>query len=145
MVKGPHGFLFSGYQGAFHWWEKQPSHEVQHLFAPHAQVKSEWSYTPSSPICLHVVEGTTLHLLQNFVTWVLINNAMFHTHLPCHQTAQHSTSHPHQPPVCVAKFPATSSLHHHCHWLFIPVILTSLLVQQWVSDSLTLKMTVDMA
>jgi len=80
MVKDPPGFLFSGYQGAFHWWEKQPSHEVQHPFAPHAQVKSEWSYTPSYPICLHVVDRDKFTFITELChVTVLINNATFHT------------------------------------------------------------------
>ena len=149
MGQGPPSFLFSGYQVVFHWGEKQPLHEVQHPFAPHAQVKSEWSYTPCPPICLHVANR------DNFITelcdvTVLINNVLFHTPTmsPLHTyrvTKQFSISHPtptnHQ---SVTSLPATSPFHHHCHWLFIPVILTSLLVQQCVSDSLILKMKVDM-
>jgi hypothetical protein len=40
MGQGSPGFLFSGYEGVFHWGKKQLSHEVQHPFAPHAQVNT---------------------------------------------------------------------------------------------------------
>ena len=145
MVKGPPSFLFSGYQRVFHWWEKQPSHEVQHPSASHAQVKSEWSYTPSSPICLHVVDRDNFTFITELChVTMLINNTLFHTTaLSPNSSAFHTSSH--QPPVSVTNLPASSPLHHHCHWLFIPVIFTSLLVQQRVSDSLAPKMTVDMA
>jgi len=80
MGQGPPGFLFSGYEGVFHWGKKQPSHEVQHPFAPHAQVKSDWSCTPSPPIRLHVVDRDNFTFITELChVTVLINNALFHT------------------------------------------------------------------
>lgn len=112
MVKGPPGFLFSGYQGIFHWWKKQPSHEVQHPFAPHAQVKSEWSYTPSSPICLHVVERDNFtFIIELCHVTVLINNAMFHTPALSPNSSAFHTSPP----------PTTSLCHKPpCHLTIAP-------------------------
>lgn len=130
MGQSPPGFIFSGYQGVFHWGEKQPWHEVQHPFAPHAQVKSEWSYTPSPPIRLHVADRDNFTFIAEpcHVT-VLINNALFHT-----PTLSPNSSAFHTSPPPTTSLSQTSLPAHHCTTIATGYLSQSSLPLFWCSN-----------
>jgi hypothetical protein len=67
---GPLGHLVSGYWGSF-LGVKRPGHDAHHSPSSSVQVKNEWSYTSSSPICFHVVDrdNSSFICFSYFLKW----------------------------------------------------------------------------
>jgi hypothetical protein len=65
-------FLFSGYGGGGGgWWVKPLGYKANHSPPSNAEVKNEWTYTSTAPICLHVMYRGNVTFLFTFFLSVL--------------------------------------------------------------------------
>jgi hypothetical protein len=76
LLWGLVSLVFNGYQGSFPG-VKRPGREVNHSPPSSAEVKNEWSYTSTPPICLHCVDR------ENFAFLIFVPHTSYTKH-PSH-------------------------------------------------------------
>ena len=64
---GPPSLLLNGYRG-FLLWVNQSQREVNHSPPSSPQVKNEWNYTSTSPMCIHVTHRESFSAFTKTVT-----------------------------------------------------------------------------